>query len=1312
MANASGAAINGLNLAGGAAPAGGQPGPQGQAGTQQQQQPGPQQQQPGNQPGGQQAQQQQQQPGDQQAQQQQAQQQQAQQQQAQQQPDVGDIARAAELERELREINARLLASAASQPPTGFGPMFLSKDAAAAGREQIAAKAGIAPAVIQPGFMANPQATAIGETARKTIRRLGYCPLTSLDSEARARTNQGEPEMVIQPNGTLKERDLERGPERYISERRWHSAKKVYVRVLREEAASTGEGTADAFEKHFEICEGFIESHGFSVALAYDMKQRELHAAEKRHDLSLFNTEVLTLVATAKRTADAAFPAQVPVPAARRNPRSSPPTTGGSSRPAPARGTVKCFRCIELGHMPITCPAGPGATTPAGKPVCKLAKVTPLDADAIEALLVKLHLFDDWKHVVDSLRSGFDAGVDTSLKSTYSPDNHNSVNLDPSFIDSYIAGELAANRYAGPFDPPVLEDVIGPFRTNPLGLVPKPGTDKHRMVNDLSHPRKGKPIEAVNVAIDRDRFLTEWGDFKAMSDTVLAAPAGSMAATFDISAAYRITPIRPDQQHVLCILWRGKVYVDRAACFGMASSSGIFGAIADMLVAIYKASGFRIVLKWVDDFVVFRMPGDDFDEHDFTHLTEVLGVPWAVAKTRSFAYRQKYIGFIWDLVRKTVSMPEDKLQALRDLLSSWLVPGARFDAREADSLHGKVVHAATIFPLVRPFLPSISAFPRKFTNGLVKRHPSGPVLKDIEWILDILSSTPNEISLSYDTPLDIGWWGDASSSWGIGVVVGSFWAAWQWAGGVTVGPKADRDIGWAEAVAVELGLRMAIHHDLLKARPVHRSRILVRSDNMGVVAVVNKGRSRSASTNDVLKSIFRLLTAEGVLLSTEYVASRDNITDALSRGDIPSFLAGFPGVPTVMKTSAIRLIPAECAGDTATIVNLKALPLRPSPLRPDVPANERIYKWRGVNTPPSSVLPIAIIEYLYMRARNESLAPKTSSGYGSGLRKFHVFCDIHSIPERARLPASVAVLNSFALWSAADPDPADPAFAQGEYYEPVSIPTVKSYLSSVCAWHIIQGWPDPLSEQNHKDIDFCLRGLRKMQLVKRSHPPRPPVTLPMLSALRSSLDISKPYDACLWAIATCAFWGMMRFGEATVDSRKDYSPETKLARKHVFFGRDLDGKPYARLDLPTAKTAKNGEIQKIFLTEQGDYCPIAALQNLARVVPAEADDPLFSWVDRAGEIRPMTRSAALASLNAITERHGWGTAFGHSFRIGGASFYLAQGVSPEVVRLAGRWKSLAYEAYIRAFELVASRHMAGLGAGRQPVVRPASALVG
>ena len=198
----------------------------------------------------------------------------------------------------------------------------------------------------------------------------------------------------------------------------------------------------------------------------------------------------------------------------------------------------------------------------------------------------------------------------------------------------------------------------------------------------------------------------------------------------------------------------------------------------------------------------------------------------------------------------------------------------------------------------------------------------------------------------------------------------------------------------------------------------------------------------------------------------------------------------------------------------------------------------------------------------------------------------------------------------------------------------------------------------------------------------------------MLAALRASLCLGSSFDTCVWAMATCAFWGMMRLGEATVQSRGAFSPQSHATRGSVYQDHDLKGTPYARINLPRAKTAAPGEQQSIWLTPRGPLCPLTALHNMARVTPAGPEDPLFSWRDSQGAIRPLVKTAALARVNDILARSELGSTFGHSFRIGGASYYLAQKVDPEMVRIAGRWRSLAYETYIRGFEQVISRHMA------------------
>jgi hypothetical protein len=197
----------------------------------------------------------------------------------------------------------------------------------------------------------------------------------------------------------------------------------------------------------------------------------------------------------------------------------------------------------------------------------------------------------------------------------------------------------------------------------------------------------------------------------------------------------------------------------------------------------------------------------------------------------------------------------------------------------------------------------------------------------------------------------------------------------------------------------------------------------------------------------------------------------------------------------------------------------------------------------------------------------------------------------------------------------------------------------------------------------------------------------------MLHAIKATLELSDPFDACIWAMASCAFFGMMHFGEVSVESQAAFNPTKHLTHKDVYLGCDLSGKSYAHLDLPSTKTAKPGKIQSMFLVTKGSLCPIAALHNLASAVPALPNDPLFLWWDSAGEIRPMVKQRALERINCITAAWGWGTAFGHLFCIGGASFYLAKKVDPEVVHLASRWHSLAYGTYIRAFEQVANKHL-------------------
>jgi hypothetical protein len=127
----------------------------------------------------------------------------------------------------------------------------------------------------------------------------------------------------------------------------------------------------------------------------------------------------------------------------------------------------------------------------------------------------------------------------------------------------------------------------------------------------------------------------------------------------------------------------------------------------------------------------------------------------------------------------------------------------------------------------------------------------------------------------------------------VGITIKNFWAVWQWAPGVIVGLKRQFNIGWAEAATIDLAVHLAIAEGFLSL-----GHYLVRSDNSGVVAALNKGHSRSREMNIILQNIYIVLAQHGARLTAIYIPSRTNVVNALSRGDIPSFLKGFPQVHT------------------------------------------------------------------------------------------------------------------------------------------------------------------------------------------------------------------------------------------------------------------------------------------------------------------------------------------------------------------------------------------------------------------------------
>ncbi|PPQ84661.1 hypothetical protein CVT24_002732, partial [Panaeolus cyanescens] len=184
----------------------------------------------------------------------------------------------------------------------------------------------------------------------------------------------------------------------------------------------------------------------------------------------------------------------------------------------------------------------PSCATLSDLPTCHfpLPIITPLIATAWEAELLRANALDEFRDIPHGIRYGFDMGTATALPSTsYIPPNHSSATIRPELILDNIRKELLERRYTGPFHPSRLEALIGPFRTSPLGLVPKSNDGEFRLIQDFSYPRNDPHINSVNSSIDISTFSCNWGCFQQVVNIILNAPSGSLAATLDVDSAFR-----------------------------------------------------------------------------------------------------------------------------------------------------------------------------------------------------------------------------------------------------------------------------------------------------------------------------------------------------------------------------------------------------------------------------------------------------------------------------------------------------------------------------------------------------------------------------------------------------------------------------------------------------------------------------------------------------------------------------------------------------------------------------------------------------
>jgi hypothetical protein len=238
--------------------------------------------------------------------------------------------------------------------------------------------------------------------------------------------------------------------------------------------------------------------------------------------------------------------------------------------------------------------------------------------------------------------------------------------------------------------------------------------------------------------------------------------------------------------------------------------------------------------------------------------------------------------------------------------------------------------------------------------------------------------------------------------------------------------------------------------------------------------------------------------------------------------------------------------------------------------------------------------------------------------------------------------------------------------------------TIRGYINGARVLHTLHCLDT--AQFQHQCVGLVLRGIAR----KKRHIPQPslPIGPHILSQIKRVLDAQSAFDR--------TFFCMCAFGIFLVLRKSNYMPDSiqSFDSSKQLIGEDLEfAQSSILVNFKWSKTLQFGgrEHKVPLLAFPGSpICPVQAFKDMCQIVPFSPKGPLFkvkkgeSWV-------PVTYPQFQKKLKHVLAQVGLEPAAysSHGLRRGGASFMASCGVSKEVIKLVGDWRSDAVDKYVQ-----------------------------
>ena len=271
-----------------------------------------------------------------------------------------------------------------------------------------------------------------------------------------------------------------------------------------------------------------------------------------------------------------------------------------------------------------------------------------------------------------------------------------------------------------------------------LGAIPKPDSSSVQLIHDCSMP-PGKGFNSY--------FQSNYFKFQTLDDALKMIGPGYFLSKIDLKSAYQSVPIHPSNYAGTGLKWKFKgnkckftYFVDTRLSFEGKRSPEIFNRLTQAVRCIMARKGYNAIVVYLDDFLVIGESREAcqaaFDA--LLSLLRNLGFRINWSKVVHPTQRLVFLGVLIDTVRCTLSLPEDKLEALKAFLLEFSLR-KRASKGQFQALAGKLNWACRVVYGGRTFLRRILDQTNQLNSPNAKFKLNKDFYADLDWWLSFFS---------------------------------------------------------------------------------------------------------------------------------------------------------------------------------------------------------------------------------------------------------------------------------------------------------------------------------------------------------------------------------------------------------------------------------------------------------------------------------------------------------------------------------------------------------------------------------------------